>query len=73
MASGKPMDKRFGERVRIRRDKNEWTQPHMAEQLEMHPTVLAKIEKACQLRIPEEYWGSKPLRDLNHLLDVAKA
>ena len=35
--------------------------------------LIAKIEKACQLRIPEEYWGSKPLRDLNHLLDVAKA
>lgn len=48
MASGKPMDKRFGERVRIRRDKNEWTQPHMAEQLEMHPTVLAKIEKGLR-------------------------
>lgn len=34
--------------------------------------LLAKVEKRCQLRIPEAYWGSRPLRDLNHLLDVAK-
>ncbi|MDP6932400.1 MAG: phosphopantetheine-binding protein [Myxococcota bacterium] len=34
--------------------------------------LLATVEKKCQVRIPEAYWGSRPLRDLNHLLDVAK-
>ena len=34
--------------------------------------LLAEVEKRCQVRIPEAYWGSRPLRNLNHLLDVAK-
>ena len=34
--------------------------------------LLAAIEKHCGVRIPEPFWGSRPIRDLNHLLDVAK-
>ncbi len=35
--------------------------------------LLGEIEKRCKVRIPEAYWGSQPLRNLNHLLDVARA
>lgn len=45
MASKKWSDKSFGEAVRKERDDKGWTQPQMAEQLGMHPTTLAKIEK----------------------------
>ena len=34
--------------------------------------LLASIEKQCGVRIPEAFWGSRSLRSLNHLLDVAK-
>ena len=45
MASKKWSDKSFGQIVRKERDERQWTQPQMAEQLGMHPTTLAKIEK----------------------------
>ena len=34
--------------------------------------LLSRIEKECGVRVPERYWGSKPLRSLAHLADVAK-
>jgi len=34
--------------------------------------LLSRIEEQCEVQIPERYWGSKPLRSLNHLIDVAR-
>lgn len=34
--------------------------------------LLAAVEKQCGVRIPEAFWGTRPLQSLNHLLDVAK-
>ena len=34
--------------------------------------LLSRIEKECGVRVPEPYWGSRPLRSLAHLADVAK-
>lgn len=47
-------DKRFGDLLRKERTDRKWTQPQMAEMLDMHPTVLAKIEKGARsVRIVE--------------------
>ena len=34
--------------------------------------LLASVEKQCGVRIPEPFWGSRPLLSLNHLLDIAR-
>ena len=34
--------------------------------------LLADVEKHCGVIIPEPYWGSRPLRSLKHLVDVAR-
>ena len=34
--------------------------------------LLSVVEQRCQVTIPERYWGTQPLRDVNHLIDVVK-
>ena len=34
--------------------------------------LLSRIEAECGVRVPERYWGSKPLRSLSHLVDVVR-
>jgi len=34
--------------------------------------LLASVEKRCGVRIPERYWGSQSLQNLQHLIDVAR-
>jgi acyl carrier protein len=34
--------------------------------------LLGKIEKQCGVKVPEKYWGTKPLDSLRHLLDVIR-
>lgn len=33
---------------------------------------LSAVERECGVRIPQAYWGSRPLRNLNHLVDVCR-
>lgn len=34
--------------------------------------LLAAVENECGVRVPHAFWGSRPLRSLNHLLDVCR-
>ena len=33
---------------------------------------LAVVERECGVRVPEPFWGSRPLRSLNHLIDECR-
>ena len=32
--------------------------------------LLHAIEQQCNVQIPEVYWGTRPIENLNHLLDI---